>query len=480
MSGYVGAKASEAAGDIDVYRVEVPEGLGRRVLVAEWSGEQAGEGIRGLDVQLTLNRQRAEGSARTSAPLVASVDHGGPGRPERLVAAVTGGTWFLAVRERHEEEAGPVEKPSDPYRLTVRLAEPEPGVEVEPNDEPEDAAARFRRYPEWRALAQRNRLGEGRLRGDLGPGDADVLAVSPGAPGEAPAWLLVVPERELAVAVETWRPDAGDREPPASQDRVRFEPAARGAPGEVLLVELGGVPEQAAPALVRLSAPSGTGSWLALGLGPGAATGAAVLALADDEVKAGRPEVALELLAAVARGLPASSARVDLLLAGGRIAEAAAATLGPADLPRLARAGQRLGVPVLLEERGALRYRAAFEALAEGSGAQVEAAALRAAVIGAPCTPARVAERAAAFEKRFPESPLRPEARRAAARALEAAFFEVPVAEPRERARAFDRAVAAWKALKPAGGEVGAEAARRLEALSAKAPNPTGATPVCQ
>ncbi len=144
----------------------------------------------------------------------------------RHAAAVTPGTWFLAVRERHAEETGPVEKPSDPYRLTVRLAEPEPGVEVEPNDEPEDAAARFRRYPEWRALAQRNRLGEGRLRGDLGPGDADVLALGPAGPGEAPAWLLVVPEAELAVAAEAWRPDAGDRDPPASQDRVRFEPRA--------------------------------------------------------------------------------------------------------------------------------------------------------------------------------------------------------------------------------------------------------------
>ena len=480
MRGFIGAKASDTAGDIDVYKVEIPPGAARRVLVAEWSGEQPGEGIRGLDVQLTLNRQRAEGSARSSAPLVASVDHGGPGRPERLSAAVSPGTWFLAVREKHAEETGPVEKPSDAYRLTVHLADPEPGVEVEPNDEPEDAAARFRRYPEWRALAQRNSLGEGRLRGDLGPGDADTLAVGPGAPGEAPAWLLLVPEPDLAVAVETWRPDAGDLDALPSADRVRFEPAASGGPGEVLLVSLGGVPDAGAPALVRLTSPRGSGAWVALGLGTGAASGAAVLSLADELVRAGRVAQALELLAAVGRSMPGASAHAELLLAAGRIAEAAAAGWTPAELPRLERAARRLGAPVLLEERGALRYRAAFEALASGSGAQVEAAALRVAVLGAPCTAAAVAVRAGAFARRFPQSALLPEARRAEARALEAAFFEVPVASRRERSRAFDRSVAAWKALRGSAGEVGAEAARRLEALTGAAPTAAGAEPVCQ
>jgi len=167
------------------------------------------------------------------------------------------------------------------------------------------------------------------------------------------------------------------------------------------------------------------------------------------------------------------------VLAAGRIAEAAAAGWTPADLPRLERAARRLGAPVLLEERGALRYRAAFEALASGSGPQVEAAALKAAVIGAPCTAPRVAERAGAFARAFPQSALLPEARRAEARALEAAFFEVPVAARRERSRAFDRSVAAWKALRGAGGEVGAEAGRRLEALTGTAPTAQGAGAVC-
>jgi len=470
LRGHLGAKVSDTSGDIDVFRVEVPEGAGGQVLVVEWSGERDGEGIRGLDVALTLNRQRAADSERTSAPLVASVDHEPAGRPERLRALVTPGTYFVAVREKHDEATGPVEKPSDWYRLALRLAAPEPGEEVEPNDAPEDAAARAQRYPEWRALAARNPLGEGRpLRGDLSAADAEVLALAPEGPAEAPELLAVVPDAGLAVAVEVWRPDATDLDPPANADRVRFEPRAEGAPGEVVLASLGGVPKAGAPTLARLRATRGGGRWVALGLGAGSASGAALTALADALARAGRPEAALELCAAFVRAVPAASARTDVLLAAGRIAEGLAATLPPAGRGRLDAASRRLGRPVLEAQGDGLRYRAAFEALAEGSGRLADEAALRVVALGAPCTPAEVAARAEAFRKARPASPLAGEARLWHARALEAAAR----AGGKGEAAARRRAVAAWRLVAEERGPGEAEARARLAALA----DPKGGEP---
>lgn len=464
MRGHVGAKVSDTSGDIDVFRLTVPPGVEGRMLVAEWSGEREGEGIRGLDVALTLNRQRAADSERTSAPLVAAVDHEGPGRPERLRALVSPGTYFLAVREKHAEATGPVEKPSDWYRLEVRLAVPEPGEEIEPNDAPEDAAARALRYPEWRALALRNPLGEGRaLRGDLSAADAEVLAVRPEGQGEAPELLAVVPDAGLAVAVEAWRPDATDLDPPQNADRVRFEQRAEGAPGEVLLVPLGGVPTAEAPALVRLKAPRGQGHWVAVGLGQGSASGAAVVALAAELARAGRPEAGLELCAAYARALPDAPSRNEVLLAAGRLAETLPVTLPVADLPRLAAASRRLGRPVLELEGAALRYRGAFEALAGGTGRLADEAALRVVTLGAPCTPAELAARAEGFLKARPASSLAGEARLWRARALEA----LARAGGKGEAAARQKAVAAWKAVAEERGPGEAEAKARLTALAA-------------
>jgi serine/threonine-protein kinase len=475
VRGHVGAKVSDSSGDIDVYRIEVPPDAGGRVLTAAWSGEREGEGIRGLDVALTLNRQRAADSERTSAPLVASVDHGGPGRPERLRALVQPGTYFLAVREKHGEATGPVEKPTDWYRLTVRLAAPEPGQEVEPNDEPEDAAARAQRYPEWRAVALRNAIGEGRpLRGDLSAADAEVLAVAPEGPAEAPEVLALVPDAGLAVAVEVWRPDATDLDPPPNVDRVRFQQRVEGAPGEVVLAPLGGVPAAGAPALVRLKAASGEGHWLAVGLGAGSASGVALTALADGLARAGRPEAALELCAAYLKAVPASPARTDVLLAAGRIAEALAGTLPPAELGRLERASRQLGRPILEAMGASLRYRAAFEAQAQGAGRLGEVAALRVVALGAPCTPADVAARAEAFLQANRTSALAGEARLWRARALEALALG---AGKGEAAVARARALAAWKLVAEERGPGEAEARSRLGAPGAPAGEP--ATPVC-
>ncbi|HEY6100940.1 MAG TPA: serine/threonine-protein kinase, partial [Anaeromyxobacter sp.] len=152
IRGYIGARLSDTVGDTDIFRLEIPPAQGRKVLVAEWHGEKEGEGIRGLDVALALNRLRTDGE-RVTAPLVAAANRGGAGRPERLVAAIEAGTYYLTVREQHDEATGPVEKPTDRYVLEVRLADPRPGEEVEPNDAPDRLNARFDRYPEWRALA---------------------------------------------------------------------------------------------------------------------------------------------------------------------------------------------------------------------------------------------------------------------------------------------------------------------------------------
>jgi hypothetical protein len=372
-----------------------------------------------------------------------------------------------------------VEKPTDWYRLTVRLAPPEPGEEVEPNDAPEDSAARVLRYPEWRALAVRNPVGEGRgLRGDLSAADADVMAVAPGAPGEAPEVLAVVPDERLAVEVEVWRPDAVDLDPPANADRVRFEQRAEGAPGEVLLVSLGGVPAAGAPTLVRLKAPRGEGRWVAVGLGAGAASATGVVSLAGELARAGRAEAALELCAAYVRTVPAATARTEVLLAAGRIAEALAASLPPAALSRLDRASRRLGQPVLEAGGGGLRYRAAFEALAEGTGRSVEVAGLRVVALGAPCTPAEVAARAQAFLKRWPASALAGEARLWRARGLDGAAEDPASGKGEPAARA--RAVAAWRLVAEERGPGEAEAKDRLQALAARGPVPAPQAPLCR
>ncbi|HEY6003655.1 MAG TPA: protein kinase, partial [Anaeromyxobacter sp.] len=266
VRGSIGARLSETEGDVDVFMLEIPPSRGRRVLVAEWHGEREGEGIRGLDVALALNRVREEGG-RVTAPLVASANRGGPGRPERLVAAVEAGTYYLAVREVHAEAIGPVEKPTDRYVLEVRLAEPQPGEEVEPNDAPDRLNARFERYPEWRALAGRNPMGEGTVvHGETSTDDPDVYGIEPRGPAEAPVLVAAVPAPGLALAARLWLPDAEDLLPPRPADRVRLEPAGESGRGEVLLVRLPAPPAPGAPAILELRASSGEGRYDLLAL----------------------------------------------------------------------------------------------------------------------------------------------------------------------------------------------------------------------
>ena len=477
IRGRVGARLNDTTGDVDVYRIQVPSTGGRAVLVAEWSGEREGEGIRGLDVALTLNRERTGPDGRTTAPLVANVDRGGAGRPERLAAAVEPGTYYLAVRERHPDGAAPVERPSDRYVLSVRLVEPKPGEEVEPNDGPEAADGRPVRYPEWREVAERNPLGEGTvIHAATSSDDPDTFAVAPRAPDEAPELVLAVPEPGLALSAQLWVPDEADLGPSKPRDRIRFEPAADAPAGQVLFLPLPGVPGRAAPDLVLVRAGDGEGRYdlVAVGAGPGSA--AVVRSLAEGLARAGRTAVALEVLAGFAKHVPASPARAELLLAGAALAERAAPGLRPVDLGAYTRTSQLLGAPVFEPAGGGVRYRGAFEAAVGSAGALAEDAALRLVSRGAPCTPDDVATRAEAFLAAYPSSSSAQQARLWLARALEDAYWR---GGGRDR-KLLQRAIEAYRGAVAAPGDGRTEAEQRLARLDTKRPVRAGAPRVCR
>jgi hypothetical protein len=463
IRGHVGARLSGDSGDVDVFRVEVPE-TGRRVnLLAEWSAAGAAGGIRGLEVQLTLNRDPGQGDRR-SAPLVAQSSRSGPGRPARLAALVHPGTYWLAVRERHGEATGPVEKPTDAYELKVRLAEPVPGEEVEPNDDPEAVEHRFHRYAEWREMAERNRLGEAsRLAGQLASGDADTFALGPRGPDERVELVAVLPAPGLSVAAQLWIPDETDLAPGAG-DRERFAEAGLGEPGQAVVLAFRPSPAAAAPALLRLRAEEGEGSYEVLVLGPGSSSGALLLARLEALAAAGRGPLALELAAAFARGEPGSPARTEVLLAAGRAAERLAAATRPTEVSSYEPASRRLGAAVLEAADGGVRYGGAFEALAEGRGPLAEEALHRAATRVLPCTPEEVARRAAGFLAAFPGSAQAAGVRLRLARAREEAFWRG--GDP----AALREAVAAYRLVARAPGPGASEAAERVRDLSRPRP----------
>jgi serine/threonine-protein kinase len=475
MRGHIGARISGTTGDVDVYRLDLPAEAGPAILVAEWTGERKGEGIRGLNVALTLNRQRDDDTGLSSAPLVANVDRGGPGRAETLVALVEPGTWFLAVRERHPDDAVPVEKPTDGYLLEVRLEDPKPGEELEPNDRPDSVSHRFVRYAEWSSLASRNPLGEGKpIHAETAREDPDLFAVAPRGDGEKPELVAAVPADRLALVAQAWVPDEEDLGQPRPTDRLRFEPAGSAGPGQVLFVSTTPVTRPTAPVLVQVRASQGAGRYDVLALGAGAASGAAALALAEELASQKRFPQALELLAGFLRHLPASSARTDVLFAGGKLAERAAAALPASSAGRFARAGQLLGAPILAARGGQLRYLGAFEARVGEDEPRAEEAALRQIPVAAPCTPDAVAERAVAFLVRYPESKSAQEARLWQARALEEAFW-------RGRVRGLAlRAVAAYRAASQLEGPGKQEAEARIRALEGRRPNREGAVRVCR
>jgi tRNA A-37 threonylcarbamoyl transferase component Bud32/predicted RNA-binding Zn-ribbon protein involved in translation (DUF1610 family) len=480
VRGHVGAKLSETSGDVDIYRLEIPPFEGLKVLVAEWRGERPGEGIRGLDVALALHREAPPAAGRSSAPLVATVDRGGPGRPETLVAAVEPGVHYLSVRETHDEATGPVEKPTDHYVLAVRIADPPPGEEIEPNDGPDRIRSRAPRYREWRAAAAWNPLAEGAfVRGETSEEDPDLFAVDPGPAGAGPALVVAVPDASLALAARLWTPDDEDVGPPRAGERVRLEPAGEAGAGEVLAVKLAAA-RAGAPALLQLRAAAGHGSYAVAALGAGPASAAAVLARMRALEAAARPLPALELAAAFAANVAAAEGRDEVLLAAGAIAERTAAGVPPPALASVEHASQLLGAAVLEADGAdgaAVRYRGAFEERAGGGGRPAAEAALRLVTLAARCTPEDVAARAAAFLDRPALPPeLAAEARLLRARALEHAFWSFGGSDPARR----EAALAAWRAIAAAEpGAGGAEAAGRAKALAAAEPTREGARPVC-
>ncbi|HSN93012.1 MAG TPA: serine/threonine-protein kinase [Anaeromyxobacteraceae bacterium] len=475
MRGHVGARISETSGDVDVYRIEVPPLPTRAVLVAEWSADGPREGIAGLDVALTLSREPAGDGDRTSAPLVANVDRGGPGRGETLSAALDPGTYTLAVRERHRPDAPPVERPENRYLLSVRLVEPRPGDEIEPNDTPDAVDHAVLRYPQWRAVAEQNPLAAASaVQATTSRDDADTFAVPLGGQAEVPEVVVAVPAPDLALTGQLWSPDQEDLAAGRTKDRIRWEGLTTAGPGGLLLLRLPAPSRADAPVLVSIRAERGAGRYELLALGAGPRSGAAVLARIEELGRAGRIPLALELAAGFARAVPGGSARTDVLLAAGKMAEAAAGATRRAGVGRYDRASHLLGAAVLEVEGTAVRYRAAFEAVAQGRGRLAEEAAARRVRLAAPCAGPDVAARAARFLAAHPESIFAPEVRLLRARGLEAAFW---AGGGRDR-RALALAIEAYRSVPEGPGA--AEAKDRVARLSGKRPSRAGSRRACQ
>jgi serine/threonine-protein kinase len=475
IRGTVGAKLSDTSGDVDIFRLEVPATAEGKVLVAQWRGEREGEGIRGLDVALALNRGRTADDPGASAPLVASANRGGPGRPETLVAAVEPGTHYLSVREHHEPSQGPVEKPTDRYELSIRLSDPTPGEEVEPNDAPQRSGGRPARYADWRALASRNPLREGApVRGETAEDDPDVYLVEGREP--PPALVAAVPDPDLALAARVWASDADDLRPARDPERMRPSGAGEASPGGVLLVRLPAPPRGEGGALVELRGVGGGGRYSVVALGEGAPSGEAVLASVRALAAAGRLAPALELAAGYADAVPRGARRDEVLLAAGRLAEEAAPGLAPHGAGAHDAAAALLGAAIFHAAEGRVLYGGAFEAAVRGPGGLADEAALRLLRLALPCAPEDVAAGATALLERepAPAAGVAAEARILRARALEEAFW----ASGGDAAR-LDAARAAWRLV--AGGREGAaEARRRSVALRGKLPTREGARPVCR
>jgi len=475
VRGHIGAKLNAVTGDVDVYRIDVPAGKRPLVLHAEWSGASPGEGIKGLHIVLTLNRERGGSELRRSAPLVAKVDRGGPGRSAELSAAVVPGVYYLAVREKHPEGEEPVEKPTDWYTLKVWLAEPQPGEEVEPNDEPEVVSNRFVRYPQWRDLGEKNPLGEGAaIQASTSEDDPDTFAVAPRSPGELPEVVALVPAPDLGLEVETWAPDEEDLGKDRPQDRRRFQKTASGDAGQILVVRLPGTPRSGAPVLVRVRASRGEGAYQILALGEGSASGPTALKVLDELARSGREGQALVFAAAFATLVPASSAKGEVLLAAGKLAEQMAASGAP-DLASSERASQLLGDPVFEVASGRARYAGAFESLVQGEGRVAEEASFRLITRAKPCGPAEVARRGSFFLTRFPDSASARDARLLVARGEEEAYWRGGNKD------ALRRALDAYEKLaKGKKSEVAAEAKKASARLAAKKPvRPAKFPPLC-
>jgi tRNA A-37 threonylcarbamoyl transferase component Bud32 len=270
---------------------------------------------------------RFESADAMRAALHAAVVRDEPAAPDgsEPPAEVTG-ELEIARRIDFPFVAGPVRK--DPRRallpavmaVAVALAvlfaagrlhrAPTDVEEVEPNDAPPTSASGAPPgYPNWRELARRNTLGEADvIRARIGGDDADTFGVESHARGQALDAVLLVPQRGLALEVSAWAV-AG------------FAPLVRGEVGQPLLARLPAVPSSTVPVLLRVTASSGQGAYRVLALGPGAASGEAVLAQLRGLERDARVDDALLVATAFAHLEPASPARGDVLRFAARLVE---------------------------------------------------------------------------------------------------------------------------------------------------------------
>ncbi|HET8723452.1 MAG TPA: protein kinase [Anaeromyxobacteraceae bacterium] len=189
--------------------------------------------------------------------------------------------------------------------------------EREPNDAP--AASAPAGFAGWLELGRRNLLGEAdAVRAATGGGDVDVYAVHPHMRGEAPDAILAIPAPGLALETAAWARRDGDG--------AGFAPLATGTPGEPVAARLPVVPTAIDPVVVRVRAASGEGRYRVMAVGPGAASGKAVLALLRELEAQGRPADALLVAAAFARLEPASPERDAILRVAARLAASGSRT----------------------------------------------------------------------------------------------------------------------------------------------------------
>ena len=370
---------------------------------------------------------------------------------------------FVQVRQNPDGGA-PKENSVDGYSLAVTLEPPAEGVEVEPNDELEQAAP----------------LAAGAtIRGVAGAtGDRDLYRID--AAGEVIGVVAAgVPGADLVLAAfeDPALPRKPVDESPAAAGELWKAPRTSAGPLYVAVEVAGGADHDALYELTALgpepaSELAGVAERLA---SEGRHLDAATLALRG-ATRFGKTKETPELLfragAAAIDGAAALSAKAKATLGTEPDPKAREAALRA--LPEL-EAWKRAGLP--------LRWVASRDALAYGGEVlqrlvaehpqhprAAEAAALLVTVQAAPCGPAAVADRAGTFLDRFPESPHRGKALLALGRAREdlARLGGAKAAAHRSASESAYRAVVADF---PGSAEAG-EAAERLDALAARRPAP--------
>jgi tRNA A-37 threonylcarbamoyl transferase component Bud32 len=196
------------------------------------------------------------------------------------------------------------------------------GEEQEPNDAP--AARETSRYPQWLALGRLNALAEGHgVRASAAPDDADTFAVERRGPGPAPDAVLLVPTGDLALSVSAWAPRADDLDGGADAGE-RFETLTVGEKGQPVLARLPIAPTGGQPVLVRVTGVGSRGSYRALAIGPGEASGSAVLGVLRALEAEGRVDGALLVAAGFVHLEPDSPARAEVLRQAGRMVQQSA------------------------------------------------------------------------------------------------------------------------------------------------------------